>query len=243
MIDPLKKAKPFCPACEHPIHGDLPDKSECKCRQCNRKFRVLVDKETGTTVLVEALPRRQPAEPLGLPRGSVRSLVALVISGAAWTLIWQDRPLPEYLVGLLLAIVVYCIGFGSHDTTHNLHDPYRRRDRPLAMPPVVIRLIIIAGFLVTGICLAARNWHQFIQVRYLELFLIVGSLAAGRLYNAVIHHADPATRGVARQAKAVLVLAATAVIVFVLLSDTGFELPAPAMVALCALVSFYFGSR
>jgi len=178
-----------------------------------------------------------------LPRGSVRALVALVMSGTAWALIWQDRELPEYLVGLLLAIVVYCIGFGSHDTTHRLHDPYRRPDRPLALPPVVIRLIIIAGFLVTGFYLASTNWPRFLQVRYLEMFLIVASLAAGRLYNTLIHHADSATRGVARHAKAVLVLAATAAIAFLLLPDTGIRLPEPAMVALCALVSFYFGSR
>jgi uncharacterized membrane protein YfcA len=243
MVAHLRKATPFCPACEHPLHGDLLDKSDCKCRQCNHKFRVLVDKDTGTTVLAEVLPRRQPVEPLGLPRGSVRALVVLIICGAAWVLIWQDRQLPEYLVGLLLAIIVYCIGFGSHNTTHLMHDPYQRPDRPLAMPPVVIRLTIIVGFLVTGFYLAATNWHRFVEVRYLELFLIVASLAAGRLYNALIHHADSATRGVARHAKAVLVLAATVVIAFVLLSGTGFELPTSAMVALCALVSFYFGSR
>jgi hypothetical protein len=237
------KEPPGCPACGHALRGGLTDHSDCKCRQCSRTFRVLLDRETGTIALAEPVPREQPVEPLGLPRGSVRAAVALLASGTAWALIGTGRELPEYLFGLLLTVIVYYIGFGAHATADRIYDPCRKRERPLGLSPDAIRLAIILGFLAAGLHLAYANRARLMQVRYLELFLIVGSLVAGRVYNALIRHATSATRGAARHAKAMVVLAAAATIAFVLLARTGLELPPPAMVALCAVVSFYFGSR
>lgn len=90
-----------------------------------------------------------PAEPylrhpLGLPPGSVRSVLALMIAGLFWLLIampeGHEVPVPPFLYFLLALVLLF---FGSHGHTIGRYIGDGRS--PLGMPRGTIRAVILLG--------------------------------------------------------------------------------------------------
>lgn len=90
-----------------------------------------------------------PAEPylrhpLGLPPGSVRSVLALMIAGLFWLLVLmpegREVPVPPFLYFLLALILLF---FGAHGHTIGRHIGDGRS--PLGMPRGTIRALILLG--------------------------------------------------------------------------------------------------
>ena len=46
-------------------------------------------------------------EPLGLPKGSVRSIIAILVISVSFLLIWQVPDLKTELIGLIMLVVTY----------------------------------------------------------------------------------------------------------------------------------------
>jgi hypothetical protein len=82
--------------------------------------------------------------PLGLPPGSVRSVLALMIAGLFWLLIampeGHEVPVPPFLYFLLALVMLF---FGSHGSTIGRHLGDGRS--PLGMPRGSIRGLILLG--------------------------------------------------------------------------------------------------
>lgn len=69
-------------------------------------------------------------EPLGLPRGSVRALLAIIIVGAGVAGLLMGRVMPEWFLGVLL--LVLGLYFGNRATTDEAPptpEPEPRRGR------------------------------------------------------------------------------------------------------------------
>jgi hypothetical protein len=108
--------------------------------------RTLGDPEQATTMPMvhPELYRRQP---LGLPRGSVRSVLALIIFGSvlALMLLPDDRrvPIPLYLFYLMFLILGSYFGAQSH----HAHLGHAGEKPPLYLPRGTIRVVIVLASL------------------------------------------------------------------------------------------------
>ena len=96
-----------------------------------------------------ATPDPDPAmpytrHPLGLPPGSVRAVLALMIAGLFWALVAMPEqhavPVPPFLYFLLALIFLF---FGSHG--HSIGKHLGDGRSPLGMPAGTIRAIILLG--------------------------------------------------------------------------------------------------
>jgi len=55
-------------------------------------------------------------EPLGMPRGSVRALIALIVVIATFAYFIVNKEFPEPLIGLLSGVVFYYFGSRTSET-------------------------------------------------------------------------------------------------------------------------------
>jgi hypothetical protein len=89
---------------------------------------------------------------LGLPAGSVRALLSLMILGLVWALMFAKEPVPNYLQYLMFMVLGHY--FAAHQRSIASVDS--REPSPLYMPRGVIRLIIFLGFVVVF----GAIWYQ-----------------------------------------------------------------------------------
>jgi hypothetical protein len=190
-----------------------------------------------------------PAPVLGLPTGSVRALLALLVVGRVLRETLAGRPIGVLLSEALLIILAHY--FASRRLLDLPEATWRRLEAegvleaepsPLWLPRYSVRLLIVAGFAVTALIL----WWQG---RLLEpgAFANIGLFAAylaGVLYRWVmLRRARPLGRWSALwpHLKAVLALGACAVL---LVYPAG-GVPGAGLVekVLLAVVLFYFGAR
>jgi hypothetical protein len=234
----------LCPDCGHEAPRQLHDRNRFACPACHSRFKVIDDDETGRPALIDDHLSDLP-EPLGLPRGSVRAIVSLATALACWLLVLVGQDVPAYLLSLLLTIIGYYFGFRADARMPEGQIYTQASQRPLFVPRGGIRRFLIAGLVVAGIVLLIRG--RMADVKYLQFFLILTGLVAGYAFARVFALID--TRAIhimSAHAKGLAVLAVTAWLLVLLATgactDTvGSEALTPIM--LCAVISFYFGSR
>jgi hypothetical protein len=101
-------------------------------------------------------PNRNRRHPLGLPAGSVRALLALMVFGIIWCLLLlpekpdRDVRVPQYLVYLMFLILGHYFAARGHGATAG---PGERH--PLYLPRGSLRFIMLAGFA------AAMGWGYY----------------------------------------------------------------------------------
>jgi hypothetical protein len=224
------------------VHEKLVDGRPFDCPNCHRRYQVLLDESTKKAgfVRLDAAPVQ---EPLGLPRGSVRAIATLAAAGCCWVLMVTDKPVPGYLLSLLLTIIGYYFGFRQklRGAGSRIFDASARAQEPLHLPGGSIRTVLILGFAVCGVLLWARR--QLIDPAYLEFFIVLIGLVVGYFFARL---ASP-TRGsvlgnLIGHAKGLLVLAAAGGLAVLLLTGAQTDLPRLGLSLTC-LISFYFGSR
>ena len=130
--------------------------------------------------------------PLGLPAGSVRSVLLLMVAGLIWILlilgVEKPIPLPLYLLYLLFLMI------GSFFAAHgkNIAGGQLREASPWYLPRGTMRLLLLAG------CIGSVAWHVWkhqafptiyledpLEQPYLPLW-ILGGFFAGMLLNKVV---------------------------------------------------------
>src|SRR6516225_4523660 len=93
------------------------------------------------------VPVRVPRQPLGLPAGSVRALLTLMILGLIWALLLLPEEkgirVPVYLYYLMFLILGNF--FAAHG--HSIAGPATGTASPLHLPGGTLRTLIIVGFL------------------------------------------------------------------------------------------------
>jgi hypothetical protein len=121
----------------------------------------------------------------GLPAGSIRAILAFIVLGLIWALMYFERGIPLYLQYLMFLILGHY--FAAH---HKTIKPYERNEfSPLFMPRGFIRTLIFLGFV--GVIIAIffqhrdnmQDWARDLKMQtdrtasiYMPLLLVVGFL-------------------------------------------------------------------
>ncbi len=230
-----------CPACGMGIAGKLTDGQEIVCSACARRFSVLLGGRTRSVGLVP-LDEAELAKPLNLPQGSVRALATFITAGAAWMLILMNRPVPGYLLSLLLTVIAYYFGFRKKAgaAASRIYNAGVKVEQPLFLPAAVIRALLIAGFALCAVALYAtgRLW----QMQYMEFYAILAGLVAGVIFGRVVRPVNNRLENWVNHVKGLGVLLASAWLAVALMrSDSGQD--SYLGLGLACAISFYFGSR
>jgi hypothetical protein len=232
-----------CPKCGEQI-THLPANHELySCSRCRARYMTLIDAETGTAAFVDQSYSPSP-EPLGLPKGSVRALLAMMMAATFLLLVVRGHNVPSSLTLLLLTVIGFYFGFRTQSAslTDRIYDPAATREQPLRLPAGVIRTLLVLSFVVAGVTLASHGRLTSV-LTHLEFFFILAGLLVG-------HYFGRASRGGGRRRRAMIAhvtgavgILIAAVLMWVFLSEAFLRMPEWAVMALCGTVSFYFGSR
>jgi hypothetical protein len=206
-----------------------------------------------------------PRHPLGLPAGSVRAILALLILGLTWTLVvlqrTQDVKVPVYLYYLMFLTLGHF--FAAHGKS--IAGAGSSEPSPLHLPRGVIRTVLLLGFV--GV-FAWRYYKDQDLQRFLDVgvplldpeqpylpFVLVGAFFAGILVSSLIRMAQRGSSVTPYWIQDILAwisLLATAgliaeIVMLVIINptlpaDRQINLPNWQMV-LAAVISFYFGVR
>lgn len=231
-----------CPKCDGTLTVVEGDAEVLQCAECGGRFTALIDPAHDVGALVD-LGEAKRVHPLWLPRGSIRALVTIALSGVAWAQVLQGRDIPPFLLGLLLTLIGYYFGVRREvrGNDSGIYDVDPSPERPLFLPSGSIRLLLMLGFLVSGVLLLLRGAME--DKVYLEFFLVIAGLVVGHLFRRGLARLDGALAfNLVRHGKALAVIAVTAGVVYLVqqeLHQSYYPLP----IGLSALVSFYFGSR
>jgi hypothetical protein len=204
----------------------------------------------------ETSPKTWP--PLGLPTGSVRALLTLIIVAVVVTRLSLNRPLDVlWIETLLIALAHY---FTSRRFVSLPPQVMQRLEQegvidkerhPLYLPKNTIRTLIIGAFVALGAVLYRGEgpWYErrLFQPQALALLSMVFAYLLGAIVGAVAgwfkrRRSQPIT-GVWGDIKALIVLGAMLIAAVPALFDVGVQLPPVADRIALGIALFYFGSR
>ena len=197
---------------------------------------------------------------LGLPSGSIRALLAILIFATVWglLLIQPTEEVPEYLSGLLFIIMGHY--FAVRRRAPDAQEP---GPPPLFLPRGSVRLLLLGGSVaVAALLLQNGQMTSLDQNRGVVTLLLVGGFLLGVALSTLTawwtdrSHQPPR---VIEDVRAVVSLAAGGILVFLVLNRMALIVP-PAQIdelfkpwvhlgrfgpehIFAAIVGFYFGSR
>ena len=198
----------------------------------------------------EGSPKLWP--PLGLPIGSVRALLTLIVMAVVVTRLCRNLPLDSLWVQtLLIALAHY---FTSRRFVSLPPDVLRRiqeegliekEQHPLFLPRHSIRLLILAAFVGLGVFLYKQ--HRIWEPRAVSLLGIVAAYVLGAMFRSFGTWFGSRTGRRPSSAlgdfKAIIVLLAVGIAGIPELLDMPELLPAMAHRVALGMMLFYFGSR
>ena len=191
--------------------------------------------------------------PLGLPPGSVRALLTILIVGVVCLQVARGEPLD------LLWTETLAIALAHYFTTRRFVDLppellQRLKDEgqipvesnPLFLPGHTVRGLIILAFLVLTLYLQRQG--RLMDSQALAVLGLVGAYLLGVVglgIRKMMARGDrfPALRGVWNDVKALAALVVMGVTFAAYAADRAEALPAPWRAATLVLALFYFGSR
>jgi len=144
-----------------------------------------------STYAPPAAPAAPKRHPLGLPPGSVRSLLTLGVLALLWVLtlmapreLGSDKPMPMIYVNLQL-LMLFILGhfFASHGKSIGHH---LQAGSPLGLPGGTVRVLLLGGYI--GLCvylyIHRETYHYSIPTGSIALML--GILLAGYLVGGIL---------------------------------------------------------
>lgn len=232
-----------CPVCARPIRERLDQDSRYNCPECGNKFVIKWNKQQRDYRFVDIADLGR-GEPLGLPRGSVRAIVTILISLTIWIQFITDRTVPHYMLNLAIVMVGYYFAFRV------LTAPLKGvpavvekgTKEPLYMPKGFVRWIILIGFFISGFFLLFRGdiWYS----EMFEFYVILVGLTIGYLFRKfIVEKMKVETPMWMKNTKSVAVLSVS---LFILVIFTFFHpevVPEFTIRGAIAVIGFYFGSR
>jgi hypothetical protein len=189
----------------------------------------------------QALP-----EPLRLPHGSVRGVIAIFVTVAyGYHLLVQGTSVPPVLVNSV--VVVMAFYFGSHAMSG---PPAPIPGQPTPRRPWIVRALLLLGFVgLAGWFLSRNPSLKGIPADLLSVLEVLGGYVAGLGVSWIVHRRAHESSGrkrlatFARDALAAGALALTAYICIVLVTGQPSVFATRTPDALSLVVTFYFGSR
>jgi len=240
----LETVRIECPKCHAQIMADADKKNDIVCFCCERRIRV---KERAGDMKTDVIN-----ETLCLPKGSVRALIAILLSATCWILVFKGEKVPNCLFSLLVAVISYYFAFRGGASLSDFSSRSRKKKdefedvtssgkpKPLYLPSGFIRYFLIMGFV---ICAAiGRKKGFFYDYAFREFFIIFIGLVAGYFFAKLANtfRREPSIYNGITHIKGMLVVVAAFMIAVVIL--TGRDLQSLLTVCTC-FVTFYFGSK
>jgi hypothetical protein len=193
---------------------------------------------------------------LGLPAGSIRALMALIVFGCLWAFVvlHPDQEVPDYLRDVLFIILGHYFATRGRQATEAEAGP-----PPLFLPAGTVRFLLVAGFVATGVVLhlqgrlLAISRNPAVVTLFLALGFILG-VVVQQVWRKVTGGRRPPR--FVEDVRALVSLAATVFLVVLIWDrfapqasqwgldqrDLGLgKIRLPQLAA--AVVGFYFGSR
>jgi len=190
--------------------------------------------------------------PLGLPAGSVRAIIALILCGSLWYEVLKDLTVHAILVESSLLVVAFYFGARSTAPLSAAVVPAAMPvKQPLHLPRGTIRGILLFGFFVViaFIYLKGRPLDQ----PFVLILQVLTSYLTGYAFSWLVERRRRAGKGpsvavaIWRNLNALAALGLTVYICGVLLGGWAQLIPAPYAGytgnALAWVVAYYFGSR
>ena len=201
-----------------------------------------------------AAPTTSIPEPLRLPRGSVRGIIALIVTATYAYLLIQGRPVPSVLVNSVVVVIAFY--FGSRAVMHPLTPAAAPgQAMPAGLPTTPRRTKVVRGLLFLGfVGLAAwflrtnPTWDG-IPGDLQAILEVLGGYAAGLTISWLVHrraHESTARKRLATIARDIIAAGALALSVYIciaLAAQQATVFASRAEDALSLVVTFYFGSR
>ncbi len=206
--------------------------------------------EPGEVAEVPGEESPSPIYPLGLPKGSVRAMTALLIFLVTCLLILTGREVPvELRMTLILTLSYY---FASRRRMTGTAEKARKEASPLWLPRGSMRLFFIVGFgllLFLAFRKSGLDFGEPVWSKNLSTIALIGAFLFGSLLRPVL---DRLLKVMGEQATAVVLgghirgmialLTAIGYSLAVLFSQLG-ELPDAADKIFLFVVGFYYGNR
>ena len=92
--------------------------------------------------------------PLGLPRGTVRAIITIILSITIWYLLFINQVAMEYFLTSDIVALTFYFGYRRGVPAKTIEQDITRAERAFGLPARVIRGFILIGFVVVGIALA-----------------------------------------------------------------------------------------
>ncbi len=197
---------------------------------------------------------------LGLPSGSIRALLAILMFATVWGLLWihPTEEVPDYLSGLLFIIMGHY--FAARRRAPEVQE---QGPPPLFLPRGSVRLLLVGGSVALAVLLFQNGRLTSLdQNRGVVTLLLVGGFLLGAALNTVMAwwrdrgHQPPR---LVEDVRAVVSLAAAGLLVFLVVNRLYLIVPTAQIDEffkpwvhvgrfgpehiLAAVVGFYFGSR
>ena len=191
-----------------------------------------------------ATPGPPSPQPLGLPRGSVRATLALVLCGSLWYLVARGQPVAETIANAAILVIAFYFGVRSTMPAAPVGAPTTWQ--PLYLPRGTVRSILLLGFF--GVIALAWYRSRSLNPALLLIGQVLVSYVAGVALSAITSRRPRPVRGPSlavaafRHAIAIAAVGTTVLVCGSVLFDQP-ALPPIAQNALAWVVSFYFGSR
>ena len=190
--------------------------------------------------------------PLGLPTGSVRALLTLIVVAVVVTkMVFHHFPNSIWIETLLIALAHYFTSRRfvslSPEVMRRLEDDgaIDRERHPLYLPKNTIRFLIIAAFV--GLAIHLYREGRLLDEKTIALLSMVFAYLLGAIVGGITNwfsrrRSQPAS-GTWGDIKALIVLAAILLVAIVELLDAGAMLDSRVERIALGLTLFYFGSR
>ena len=198
--------------------------------------------------------------PLGLPQGSVRAILALVLCGSLWYQVVRGVPLEPVLLDSALLVVAFYFGVRSTAPPSQPVTPsggppgvpsLASVKQPLHLPRGTVRGILLLGFFGVIAYLLFKN--RSLNEEFVLILQVLGSYLVGFAVSQIIERRRRAEKApslilaIWRNANAVAAIALTVYMCGVLLRGWSQVVPAQYAAytsnALAWVVAYYFGSR
>jgi hypothetical protein len=197
---------------------------------------------------------------LGLPSGSIRALLAILVFGTVWALllVQPGAEIPDHLRDLLFVIMGHYFA-----ARHRASEDPEPGPPPLFLPRGSVRFLLITGSIVVAVLLFRRGQLTSIERNPgVVTLLLVGGFLLGVAMNAAMswwRNRGHRTPRLVEDVRAFLSLAAAGLLIFLVLNRLLLIVP-PTQIdrlippeihlgrfgpehMLAAVVGFYFGSR
>ncbi len=133
-------------------------------------------------------PQRQP---LGLPAGSIRALLALCIAGSVYYMLARPELLGRFgyeLPAELLIAFMLVVGYYFSQRSGKQDDAKQTGKAPLGLPVGTIRAALVVGFVVSVgfVAYHSASANDFFENPAFPVMVTVGAFLVGRLAKFII---------------------------------------------------------